>query len=54
MTVDQAIGLAGIVIAVIFGAIAAKKVINRNRTQRQNIGTGGIGIQSGRDTHIKQ
>jgi hypothetical protein len=54
MSVDQGIGLAGIIIAVIFGVFAAAKVINRNRSQRQNVGKGGIGLQSGRDTNIKR
>jgi hypothetical protein len=54
MSIDQGIGLVGIVIAVIFGILAAKKIINRNRSQRQNVGKGGVGIQSGRDTNVKR
>jgi MFS superfamily sulfate permease-like transporter len=52
MTVDQGIGLAGIIIAVIIAAFFVTKRINRSRTQRQNVGKGSTGIQSGRDTKI--
>lgn len=52
MSVDQGIGLVGIIVAVIFGAFAAKKIANRNRSQRQSIGKNSVGIQSGRDTKI--
>jgi hypothetical protein len=54
MTVDQGIGLAGIIIAVIIAAFFTTKVINRNRTQRQSVGKNGTGIQSGRDTRIER
>ncbi|WP_211237250.1 hypothetical protein, partial [Neisseria gonorrhoeae] len=39
MTVDQGIGLAGIIIAVIIAASITTKVVNRSRTQRQSVGT---------------
>jgi len=52
MTVDQGIGLAGIIIAVIIAAFVVTKVKKRNQTQRQSVGKGGTGVQSGRDTKI--
>ena len=54
MSIDQGLALLGIFIAVVFGLFAAKKVINRNQSQRQNVGKGGIGIQSGRDTNVER
>jgi hypothetical protein len=54
MSVDQGIGLVGIVVAVIFGLLAAKKIKSRNRIQRQDVRKDGIGIQSGRDSSINQ
>jgi hypothetical protein len=53
MSVDQGIGLAGIIIAVVVGVFFTVKKINRSRSQRQSVGKGGIGIQSGRDTDIR-
>lgn len=53
MSVDQGIGLVGIVIAVIFGVYAVKKVINRTHTQRQSVSKDSVGIQSGRDANTK-
>lgn len=52
MSVDQGIGLVGIIATIILGLFAVKKVINRSRSQRQSVGKGSIGIQSGRDTKI--
>jgi len=52
MTIDQGIGLAGIIIAVIIAAFVVTK--KRSQTQRQNVGEKGAGIQSGRDTSIKK
>jgi hypothetical protein len=54
MSIDQGIGLAGIIIAVVIGIFATTKVINRSRTQRQNVGKGGVGLQSGRDINVKK
>lgn len=53
MSVDTAIGLAGIIIAVVLAAFIVTKRINRSRNQQQSVGKGGTGIQSGRDTTIK-
>jgi MFS superfamily sulfate permease-like transporter len=53
MSVDQGIGLAGIIVAVLLAAFVAVKKINRSRNQRQSVGKGGTGIQSGRDTNIQ-
>jgi len=47
------LGVVSIVLAVvgiIVGVLFAKRV--RSRRQIQKIGRGGVGIQSGRDTHI--
>lgn len=61
MTVDQGIGFTGIIltvlailIGVIMAAFITTTVKKRRQTQRQNIGQGGIGIQSGRDTRIER
>jgi len=51
MSIDQGLALIGIVVGVL-AFLVAKKVINRNRSQRQSVGKGGMGIQSGRDTKI--
>jgi hypothetical protein len=54
MTVDQGIGLVGIVIAVIIAAFVVTKVKKRNQALRQSVGKDGVGIQSGRDTILKK
>jgi hypothetical protein len=54
MTIDQGIGLAGIIIAVILGIFAVKKIVNRSRTQNQKVGIGGTGVQAGRDATINK
>jgi len=54
MTVDEGIGLAAIIITVVIAAFVTTKVKKRNQTQRQNVGKGGAGIQSGRDTSINK
>jgi hypothetical protein len=53
MSVDTGIGLAGIIVSVILAAFFVAKKINRSRSQRQSVGKGGTGIQSGRDTKIQ-
>jgi len=53
MSVDQGLALVGIVVAVIFGIYAAKKVINRNNTQRQRVSKNSVGIQAARDATTK-
>jgi hypothetical protein len=43
-------------IAIVVGGgapFAFKFVRNRRRSQRQVVGTGGVGIQSGRDTKVR-
>ncbi|HZR89747.1 MAG TPA: hypothetical protein VFB02_23335 [Bradyrhizobium sp.] len=52
MTVDQGIGLAAIIVAVILAAFVTTKIKKRYQAQRQSVGRGGMGIQSGRDTSI--
>ena len=45
--------IAGIIIAVILAVFFTVKKINRSRSQRQNVGKDGTGIQSGRDTNMR-
>lgn len=57
MTVDQGIGLVGILIGVVLavaGFFITKVVKDRRKIQRQSVGKGGIAIQSGRDTKIQK
>jgi hypothetical protein len=54
MTIDQGLALTGIVIAVLIGVFAVRTVRKKRQTQRQSVGNGGIGIQSGRDTRLGQ
>lgn len=54
MTIDQGLAILGIVLSVVFGVWAAKKIVNRQKTQNQTVGKGGVGIQSGRDTRIEK
>ena len=53
---DTMLGWIGIGTTVIFGVIAiawgVKKINSRAQFQKQSVGKGGIGIQSGRDTKI--
>lgn len=57
MDIGTGLGLVGIVIGVVFGVtglVFAAKRLNKNRTQSQRVGKGGIAIQSGRDTKIEK
>lgn len=51
MSIDQGLALVGIVIGVL-AFLAAKTVIRKRKVQRQSVGRGGVGIQSGRDTRL--
>lgn len=46
-----AIGVIGIIVAIIGWRFAAS-FRKRRVSQKQRVGKGGVGIQSGRDTHI--
>jgi hypothetical protein len=50
MSIEQGLAVLGIVIAVLFGLLAAKKV--RRLRQSQKVGKGASAIQSGRDTNL--
>jgi hypothetical protein len=58
MTVDQGLAIGGIILTVMFGIWAGSKIIKsvrKNRVdQKQRVGPGGHGIQSGRDTKIEK
>jgi gas vesicle protein len=57
LDIGTGLGLVGIVIGVVFGVtglVFAAKRLNKNRTQSQRVGKGGIAIQSGRDTKIEK
>jgi hypothetical protein len=61
MSIDQGIGLTGIVlsvmgilISIIIAAFITTTVKKRRQTQRQSVGERSVGIQSGRDTRIER
>lgn len=55
MSTGDIIGLAGIVITVIFGIWAgARYSKRRSQSQKQNANRGSTAIQSGRDSHISR
>jgi hypothetical protein len=56
MSIDQGLGIAGIIVSVLLGVggfLAAKTIRSKRLKQTQKVGRGGIAIQSGRETHIK-
>ena len=52
MEFDTALTLLGVFVTVIAGYLVYR--IQKNVKQRQKVGRGGIGIQSGRDTRLGQ
>ncbi len=48
------LGIVGIIATILVAAFIKTVVKKRSQTQRQSIGKGGMGIQSGRDTTFKQ
>jgi hypothetical protein len=55
MSIDQSIGVLGVALTVLFGVlgmIAAKYVKKKSISQKQEVDSGSIAIQSGRDTKL--
>lgn len=55
MSTEIGLALLGLALTVAFGLAAffiSKTVRNRRQSQSQKVGSGGIGIQSGRNTRI--